>query len=237
MYRTLRYSANRLASSVPRRTAVRALAALVVVTAAPALLAQTLVPNPQLDTQLAPFQTFLSAAPDPVAAGAAPAWQSPPDVNASPTSGSALVHLSPTATNAKSGVVQCFDFPAPTSVNFVNYSVAFFAANAAALDGAVSATAEIRLYSGTGCSGFLSGGTQAQTLIAPAVPVATWYRVTDNNFVPNNAPVMAASAEVRGYLRQTGATPTQSDYAVNFDHFVLVLNSTTPVQLIRFDID
>lgn len=237
MHRILRYSANRLVPSVQRRTAVRALAAAFAVAATPALQAQTLVPNPQLDTQLAPFQTFLSAAPDPVATGAAPIWQSPPDVNASPTSGSALVHLSPTAANAKSGVAQCFDFSAPTSVNFVNYSVAFRAASAAVLDGAVSATAEIRLYSGAGCSGFLSGGTQAQTLIAPAVPVATWYRVTDNNFVPNNAPVMAASAEIRGYLRQTGAAPTQSDYAVNFDHFVLVLNSTTPVELIRFAID
>lgn len=237
MHRTIRCSANRVVPSVQRRTMVRPLAALFVVAAAPALQAQTLVPNPQLDTQLAPFQTFLSAAPDPVATGAAPTWQSPPDVNASPTSGSALVHLSPSATQAKSGISQCFNFSAPTSVNFVNYSVAFWAANAAALDGAVSATAEIRLYSGAGCSGFLSGGTQAQTLIAPAVPAATWYRVTDNNFVPNGAPVTAASAEIRGYLRQTGATPTQSDYAVNFDHFVLVLNSTTPVELIRFGID
>lgn len=237
MFRTLRYSASRFVSSAPRRPTVRALTALIAVASAPALQAQTLVPNPQLDTQLAPFQTFLSAAPDPAGTGAAPAWQSPPDVNASAASGSALVNLSPSAANAKSGVTQCFDFPAPTSVNFVNYSVAFRAADAAALDGAVSATAEIRLYAGAGCSGFLSGGTQAQTLSAPAVPVATWYRVTDSNFVPNNAPVMAASAEIRGYLRQTGAAPTQSSYAVNFDHFVLVLNSTTPVQLIHFDVD
>jgi hypothetical protein len=237
MYRTLRYPASRLVSSAPRRSTVRALTALVAVASAPALQAQTLVPNPQLDTQLAPFQTFVSAAPDPTGTGAAPTWQSPPDVNASAASGSALVHLSPSATNAKSGIAQCFDFSAPTSVNFVNYSIAFRAADAAVLDGTVSATAEIRLYAGAGCSGFLSGGTQAQTLIAPAVPVATWYRVSDSNFVPNNAPVMAASAEIRGYLRQTGAAPTQPSYAVNFDHFVLVLNSTTPVQLIHFDVD
>ena len=69
------------------------------------------------------------------------------------------------------------------------------------------------------------------------MPATTWYRISDNNFVPNGAPVMAASAEVRGYMRQTGATATQPDYAINLDHFVLVLNSTTPVELIRFQID
>lgn len=217
------------------RRATILVAALAAVSAS-ALHAQTIVPNPHLDAQLPPWTAFLSSAPDPAGAGEAPVWQSPPDVNASVTSGSARIRLTPSSLNAASGLAQCFDFAVPTSVSFLNYGMAFRAPTAAILDGSVSANVEIRLYSGAGCTGFLSGGTQGQTLNA-GVPATTWYRIADNNFVPNGAPVTAASAQVRGYLRQTGGQPTQSDYAINLDHFVLVLNSTTPVQLIQFDIE
>lgn len=237
MHPIIRNPANRFASSLRRRGPVRALAVMAAILAVPALQAQTLVPNPQLDMQLDPFQAFVSTAPDPVGSGTAPVWQSQPDVDGNPASGSALVHLSPSAPYAKSGISQCFDFAEPTSVEFVNYGVAFRAGDAAMLDGAVAATAEIRLYSGSGCSGFVSGGAQGQTLIAAQVPAATWYRIADTGFVPEGAPVVAASAEVRGYLRQTGATPTRPDYAVAFDHFVLVVNSTTPVELIHFEVE
>ena len=214
--------------------------------------AQTLVPNAHLDTGLAPWTRFVSSSPDPAGAGEEPAWQSPPDANSLETSGSARVRLTPSSRNAKSGIAQCFDFAAPTSVDFLNYGMAFYVPTAAALDGAMRATVEVRLYSSAGCEGFLSGGMQAQALTAqpPAatgslstaptaaanVPVATWYRIGQANFKPNDAPVMAASAEVRGYLAQGFGQPTQSDYALNVDHFVLVLNSTTPVTLIHYDI-
>lgn len=201
--------------------------------------AQTLVPNPHLDTQLAPWTVFTSSAPDPVGGGAAPVWQSPPDVDGSVASGSALVRLTPveSAANTASGIAQCFDFAAPASVSFLNYGMAFQVPATTARDGAVSATVEMRLYSDAGCTGFLTGGTQGQTLAAASVPATTWYRIADNHFVPPNAPVTAASVQVRGYLRQTGSPPTQNDYAINLDHFVLVLNSTTPVELLHFDID
>jgi hypothetical protein len=223
------------AAGARRRFVPTALAAASMALAASALQAQTLVPNPHLNADLPPWQPYLSTAPDPGASGVAPVWQATPDVDGSASSGSARVRLSPLATNAKSGLAQCFNFSAPTSVNFVNYGMAFWAP-AAVLDGSMSANVEIRLFSGAGCSGFLSGGSQGQILASGAVPATTWYRLSDTNFVPAGAPVMAASAEIRGYLRQSGTT-TQSDYGINLDNFVLVLNSTTPVELIRFQID
>lgn len=219
-----------------RKTASRVLPVLLAL-GAPALHAQTIVPNPHLNTNLPPWGANTSLAPDPVGSGAAPVWQSPPDVDNNPASGSSLISLTPSATNATAGMAQCFDFATPTSVAFLNYGMAFFVPAALALDGSMSANVEIRLFSGAGCSGFLSGATQGQTLTAAAVPPATWFRIADTSFVPAGAPVMAASAQIRGYLRQTAATPTQSSYALNLDHFVVVLNSTTPVELLRFDIE
>ena len=237
MQPAVRAPANRLACAARVRAALRAVAALLVVVAAPALHAQTIVPNPHLDTQLPPWAAFVSASPDPAGAGEAPLWQSPPDVNGAVTSGSSRVRLTPSLPNAASGVAQCFDFAAPTSVEFLNYGMAFYVPAAAALDGAVAATVEVRLYSGAGCTGFLSGGTQSQALAAATVPATTWYRIADSHFVPNDAPVTVASAQMRGYLRQTGGQPTQADYALNLDHFVVVPNSTTPVSLIQFDVE
>jgi hypothetical protein len=219
-----------------RKAASRVLPALLAL-AASALHAQTIVPNPHLNTNLPPWSANTSLAPDPVGSGSAPVWQSPPDVDNSPTSGSSLVSLTPSATNATAGMAQCFDFSAPTSVAFLNYGMAFYVPAALALDGSMSANVEIRLFSGAGCSGFLSGAAQGQTLTSAAVTPATWFRIADTNFVPTGSPVMAASAQIRGYLRQTAATPSQSSYALNLDHFVVVLNSTTPVELIRFDIE
>ena len=227
MQPAVRAPANRLACVARLRAAARAVAALLVV-ATPALHAQTIVPNPHLDTQLPPWAAFVSASPDPAGAGEAPLWQSPPDVNGAATSGSLRVRLTPSLPNAASGVAQCFDFAVPTSVEFLNYGMAFYVPAAAALDGAVAATVEVRLY---------SGATQSQTLAAANVPAATWYRIADSHFVPNDAPVTVASAQMRGYLRQTGGQPTQADYALNLDHFVVVPNSTTPVSLIRFDVE
>ena len=205
--------------------------------AASSLHAQTIVPNAYLHTELAPWEAFVSAAPDPVGAGAPPFWQSPPDVDANPASGSAAIDLTPSAVHAASGIGQCVDFATPTSVEFLNYGTALWVPDAAMLDGSVRAVIEIRLYASAGCADFLSGGSQGQVLDAASMSPSTWYRLADNSFVPNDAPVMAASAQVRGYLQQSGAATTQPNYRANFDHFVLVLNSTTPVELIRFQVD
>ena len=208
--------------------------------AASAAQAQTIVPNAHLDAQLAPWSTFQSAAPDPAGSGTSPAWQPTPDRDGNPASGSALVHVntSTPATNAASGIAQCFDFSGgATAVVFLNYGMAFRVPAVASIDGSVDATVEVRLYSGAGCTGFLSGGSQGEVLAAPNVVAGTWYRLADTGFVPAGAPVMAASVQLRGYLRQNGVAPSQSDYAIDLDQFLLVLNSTTPVGLQHFDVE
>jgi hypothetical protein len=223
---------------------LRSLAALLLVSAASWAQAQTIVPNPYLNTQLAPWTAFVSAAPDPAGSGTAPSWTATPDWQNNPASGSAQVNFNtaPLATdailaiNAVSGIAQCVDFAAPTSVTFFNYSMAFRAPPALVTDGSLAATVEVRLFSGAGCNGFLSGGSQGQVLSAAQVTNGTWYTLGDTSFEPLDSPVMAASAQVRGYLRQTGST-TQTAYPINFDQFVLVLNSTTPVSLMHFDVN
>ncbi|WP_440224429.1 hypothetical protein ACQQ2N_04210 [Dokdonella sp. MW10] len=225
-------------SVTPSGVACRAIvAALAFAAAAPAALAQTIVPNPYLHNDLAPWSAFTSTAPDPIGSGAAPVWQPSPDVNSSAASGSARITLAPSAPGAASGIAQCVDFGMPTAVSFYNVDMAFHVADAAVLDGSTSIDVEVRLFADTGCMGFLSGGTQGQALSAPSVPIATWYRIADNHFVPQGAPLTAASAQVRAYLRQTGTAPTQAQYTVALDQFVLVLNSTTPVELLHFNID
>ena len=229
----------------------RSCAVLALIALAPSAYAQTIVPNPYLNTQLPPWTAFLSAAPDPAGSGNAPVWQATPDFDGSPASGSALIQLGTgapplntappveavNAVNGASGIAQCVNFASVTQVDYLNYSLAFRRPAATVADSSVSATVEIRLFSAAGCSGFISGGTQQQTLTSANVPADTWQRVGDNGFVPTGAPVMAASAEIRGYLRQTGGAPSQAGYAINVDQFVLVLNSSTPVQLMHFEID
>lgn len=227
-----------------RNASLRSMAMLLLVSAAPWAQAQTIVPNPYLNTQLTPWTAFVSAAPDPAGSGSAPSWVATPDFQNSAASGSAQVNFNaaPTLTeavlavNSTSGIAQCVDFAAPTSVTFYNYSMAFRAPPALVTDGSLAATVEVRLFSGAGCSGFLSGGSQGQVLSAAQVTNSTWYTLGDTSFVPMDSPVMAASAQVRAYLRQAGAT-TQTSYPINFDQFVLVLNSTTPVSLMHFDVN
>ena len=227
---------------VPRFTAVARLAVAAVLVAAgagTAARAQNIVPNPDFESQLSPWTQFLSAAPDPSGSGAASSWVAAPDINKSASSGSALIDIDTTtpATDASSGIAQCFDLAGATSVDFVNYGVSFLVPSTTTADASLSATVEVRLYANTGCSGFLSGGSQGQTLTPGTASDSTWYKLNDTGFVPPGAPVMVASAEVRGYLRQTGPTPTQSDYKANFDHFFLIINSTTPVRLLNFDVE
>ncbi|MCQ4163572.1 hypothetical protein [Tahibacter harae] len=202
--------------------------------------AQTVVPNAHLDTALTPWASFVSAAPDPAGSGNAPLWQAAPDVDGNPASGSSLIHIATTvpAANAASGIAQCFDFAGgPAPVSFVNYGMAFRLPAGTPADGAVAATVEVRLFSAAGCNGFIAGGTQGQSLSAPGVVAGSWNRLADSGFVPPGAPVTAASVQIRGYLRQTGAPASQAGYAVDLDHFLLVLNSTTPVELLQFSVD
>jgi hypothetical protein len=213
--------------------------AVIALVLAPPRAAQTLVPNPNLDTQLSPWMPFVSAAPDPVGSGIAPAWVPRPDVDGSAASGSARIDFTVTSAtaNAASGMAQCFDFDRATQVDFVYYGMHFNVPATTAADGSLSATVELRLYADPGCSGFISGGTQGQVLAADMPSDGAWYGLADHRFVPAGAPVVAASAEIRGYLRQTGAAPVKSDYPIHLDRFVVVLNSTTPVELMQFGVE
>lgn len=221
-----------------RVVARQTLPILLLAAAAPAL-AQTIVPNANLDTQFAPWQPFVSTAPDPAGGGETPIWVATPDWTNSPTSGSARIDLqaSGAATNAASGIAQCVDFDSAALIHFANYGMSFQVPETTADDGSLSATIELRLFSDPGCSGFISGGTQGQTITPGTASNTIWYGLSDNSFVPAGAPVTAASAEVRGYLRRTGTAPSQSNYPVHLDHFVLVLNDTTPVELMQFYVE
>ena len=204
-----------------------------------AAMAQNVIPNPNFNTVLTPWTQFLSSAPDPIGAGLAPTRVASPDFDNSPGSGSALVDMNTmtSATNAASGISQCFDLASPTSVQLVNYGMSFLVPTTTTADSSLNASVEIRLYSGTGCSGFLGGGSQGRVLVPGLTSDTAWYFVGDNSFVPNGAPVMVASAQVRGYLRQTATAPTQTDYKANLDRFVLIVNSSTPVRLLNFGVE
>lgn len=224
--------------SVAARTSL-ALAALLCLGQARA---QNVIQNPNFDTALAPWLTFLSAPPDPTGAGAAPSWVASPDINGG-LSGSALVDIStsptvPDATNAASGISQCIDFhTTPVAVDFVDYGMSFLIPSATIADGGVNATVEIRLYADADCANFITGGSQGRTFLPGLASDATWYTAGDDNFVPPTPGVMVASAEIRGYLRETGATLAQAEYKANVDRFFLRFNTTTPVRLQDFTVE
>jgi len=203
------------------------------------LSAQNVVLNPNFDTQLSPWTQFLSAAPDPSGAGAAPMWVAV-DISNSPSSGAGQININTTtpAGDAASGIAQCVDFGAATSISFINYGMSFRIPAATTADTAINATVEVRLFSGAGCSGFIAGGSQGRDLLAGLPSDTTWYTVGDNSFTPAGGPVLASSAQFRAYLRQVnGVGPTTTSYTVDYDAAHLVLNSATPVRLQQFDVE
>lgn len=224
---------------VPRTIAGRWGTALLLAAMAPALHAQNAIPNPQFDTQLAPWAPFTSSAPDPVGVGAAPLWVATPDITGNPASGSAQVSLDGVAmaTNAASGIAQCVEFDSPTLVNYIYYGMSFRVPPTMATDGSMSVTVEMRLFENADCSGFITGGSQGQVLGPVFAGDTAWYRLSDHGFNVPDAPALAASAQIRGYLRRTDGAATQAAYALNVDHFVLALNSSTPVGLMHFDVE
>lgn len=203
-------------------------------------LAQNIAPNQNFDTQLAPWAQFVSSAPDPNGSPVTgPTWLSNVDINNNPNSGSGFVDIdtSQPAANAASGIAQCVNF-ASTAVSLVNYGINVRVPAATTTDGSINATVEMRLFSGAGCAGFITGGSQGRTLITGTASNTAWYFLGDSSFVPPGAPVMAQSAQIRAYLREVnGGTPSAAAYQVDFDAAHLVLNSTTPVRLQSFDVE
>jgi len=202
--------------------------------------AQNVASNQNFDTGLSPWAQFLSSAPDPAGGGAPPSWLSTIDYSNSAGSGSAQIDIDTTtpAADAASGIAQCVNFIAATPVNLVNYGINVRVPTTTSTDGSINATVEMRLFSGTNCTGFISGGSQGRELLVGLASNTTWYTLGDTTFVPPGAPVVAASAEFRAYLRQVnGVGPSTTDYKVDFDAAHLVLNSTTPVRLQAFEVD
>ena len=200
--------------------------------------AQNIVPNATFDTQLSPWTTFLSSAPDPVGAGAAPVWVSN-DIGNSPSSGSGQVDIntSTPAGDAASGITQCVNFPS-TLVTLVNYGISVRVPTTTATDNSINATVEMRLFSGANCAGFVTGGSQGRNLVVGLASNTTWYAVGDTGFTPPGGSATAMSAEIRAYLREiNGVGPTTTAYQADFDAARLVLNSSTPVRLQQFDVE
>ena len=222
--------------------ALRTLIALAALLGAGQVRAQNVIQNPNFDTDLTPWLAYLSATPDPTGAGAAPVWVASPDVNGG-LSGSALIDIStsptmPDATNAASGISQCIDFhTTPVAVDFVDYGMSFLIPTTTTTDGGVNATVEVRLFADADCANFITGGSQGRTFLPGLASDTTWYTAIDDNFVPPTVGVMVASAEIRGYLRETGATLAQADYKANVDRFFLRFNTTTPVRLQDFSVE
>jgi len=202
--------------------------------------AQNVAPNQNFDAGLAPWAQFLSSAPDPNGTGAAPAWLSAIDYSSSASSGSAQIDIDTTtpAADSASGIVQCVNFAAATPINVLNYGINVRVPTTTGTDGSINATVEVQLFSGTNCAGFVSGGSQGRDLLIGLASNTTWYAIGDSGFVPPGAPVTAASAEFRAYLREVnGVGPTTTDYKVDFDGAHLVLNNVTPVRLQAFEVD
>jgi len=200
--------------------------------------AQNIVPNATFDTQLSPWATFLSSAPDPVGAGAAPVWVSN-DIGNSPSSGSGQVDINTSAPagDAASGIAQCVNFPS-TLVTLVNYGISVRVPTTTTTDNSINATVEMRLFSGANCAGFVTGGSQGRNLVVGLASNTTWYAVGDTGFTPPGGSATAMSAEIRAYLREiNGVGPTTTAYQADFDAARLVLNSSTPVRLQQFDVE
>lgn len=200
--------------------------------------AQNLVQNPNFDTALAPWTQFLSSAPDPAGAGTA-TWVATPDLNGNPASGSAAITIaaSPALQNAASGITECFALAGGTMVSSVNYGASFRLPTTNPADGGANATIEVRLFSDAACGNFISGagGSQGQDIVAGIPNNATWLTIADGNFQPPSAPLAAGSAQVRAFLRKTGASANA--YGMNVDHVFLFLNGATPVRLQEFSVE
>jgi hypothetical protein len=217
---------------------IRAILVLILMCGAMQAHAQNQVINSNFNTSLANWQQFLSSAPDPTGVGTT-TWVSTPDADGNPSSGSASASIdtSSALANEAAGIHQCVSFTGSTAVNSVNYGMSFQVPASTTADGGINATVEIRLFTDSACTNFIAGagGSQGRTILAGFTPGA-WFTAADANFTPPSPPVMAASAEIRGYLRATG-DGAATNYSAFFDKIFLSLNGTTPVVLQSFSVD
>ena len=199
--------------------------------------------NPNLNSDLTPWNATLSVAPDPNGFGSVSWTNIHNNDNIMNGSGSAQVQLStppvpPNPANASSGFQQCIVFPSPpVSVMTAKYGThVLIPLTGNPVNGSANASIEVRFFSDGNCLDFIpgAGGNQGKEFNG-ALSDADWYVLEDNSLVMPNGAISASSAEVRGFLRTTG---TSSDnYIAFFDHVFLALNGSLPVELLHFSID
>lgn len=214
---------------------------LCVAAAMPAL-AQNQLQNSTFESVLPPWAGAASAAPDPVATGAA-VWTNTHNLDNLPGgSGSSDTLIDAVAAqpaNASFGIRQCAALPgAPLTVTEANYNASFLApATGNPSDGMANASIEVRFFSDASCATFISGAGGSQGIdLTPAVLSDTqWYTIGDPQFLPPGGSIQASSVEVRAFVRTVGTT--SNAYRVYFDWIVVSLNGTTPVELQRFSIE
>lgn len=217
------------------------LGALAFLAAAGSASAQNQLANSTFATELPPWNAVGSVVPDPVGTGAA-AWTNAFNLDNLPGSGSAdttLAGLPSQPANASFGIRQCVTLPgAPLTVTEANYEASFLArVTGNPTDGLANATVEVRFFSDSGCTTFVpgAGGSQGVDLAGTILDNTQWWTTGDPQFLPTGGSIVASSAEVHAYVRTVSTT--SNAYRVFFDHIILSLNGTVPIELLHFEIE
>jgi hypothetical protein len=217
-------------------------ASLLLTALAATAMAQNTLQNSTFEGTLAPWVGAPSAPPDPVASGTA-LWTDTRNLdnvlNGSGSSDTTLAAAAAQPANASFGIRQCVTLPsAPVTVTEANYEASFLApATGNPVDGLANATIEVRFFSDAACATFVpgAGGSQGVDLGPSLLSDTQWYVIGDPIFVPPGGSIVASSAEVQAYIRTVSTT--SNAYRAFFDHIVLSLNGTTPVELQHFGIE
>jgi len=218
------------------RTIARPLASLALVTLTNSGWAQNAVQNSTFEATLVPWEGIASAAPDPVATGTA-VWTNARNLDNMPTgSGASDTTLAADVqgANAWFGIRQCVVLPsAPVAITEASYEGGFLApATGNPSDGLANVTVEIRFFSDTTCTTFVSGagGSQGADLTPALLSDTQWYTIGDPQFLPPGASITASSAEVKAYVRTVGTT--SNAYRLYFDQIILSVNTPVDVDLV-----
>ena len=204
--------------------------------------AQNIVTNSNLAENLLPWTQDASAAPDPPATGTASWTGAINDDNTVDATGSGWIQLTGNPgqpANASMGIRQCVTFPMPpVAVSSASYGAHFLApATGNPIDGLAGASVEVRFYSDADCLTFIpgTGGSQGFRMTSGALSDTVWYEIGDSELAMPAAQILAASAEVRVFVRTQAST--DNGYQIYFDRIWMSLNGTVPVELLKFEIE
>jgi hypothetical protein len=154
------------------------------------------------------------------------------DANGSATSGSAAVANTFTGSAFTSiSINQC--------VSGISAGTAYYWGGRVLLRGGETATGNthmpVSFFDGAGCTGTNVGGTSTNSRNPATDPRDTWLAVSQGSSVAGfTAPAGAVSAYVSGWITKAETT---GDYTANFDDLFFAAVGTTPVTLLRFDVE